>query len=1565
MSMTRAERTLVWGVVAWTRGLLTEDELIDGLSRYQTASTPDQAFPGSQCWPPADRAAVDSEADRWRILLEPPPSAATSRPTIRLTPALRLRIEALGHAELGEALRRLAPVVPPGKTTRPAPPQIDFADFGMKRRLRRLFDRDLPATVAPTREARTQSSGLTPTSSTTLAAAIHELAPSQLPNSNPVPIPEAAFQATPPASHSNTSNPAVAEDSLAASPPGPHSKVAPTHRPDDRPNTARVAQPTRYAGTDAAIHNASAHSYRQAKIVISADANPTQSDWNDAPPSDKDDQAVRVTFSSTAAMLANGADSAEAAHVPQTKDSRVDRGDFRARLARLVGGRRGSRERDSLLNGLLADYRILVHEALATGSVATMLDEALGLNPRDRRGWPPEAFRSLDPAEEVDPPSTPASEVYRLGVGLYVILTGRPPGGPDADDGQPGRRADIARRIVEGDFPTPSQLNPSVPLPWERLCLKALSLAADSRHAHPTVFARELDAIPLPYAEPINGPLIPLTTAHSQARSHATRPPGAVAGSTASPSRNSPTASPPIASPFTSPHTQLWMNVGTQLGRAARLIAQAAWSGCRWATQRYASASPRVQVVLAALLALAGGWIAGRLTAGSSSAAVNLDPETRDPRQLKRDLAEAQRTLDDLLIAFQRDPHGNDPAFQSIRERFQSLTRQYYQSILDDALPLVEHDPGAARRAGRAQLRLAILDETQRRDQDAFERYRQAVDWLSRGLEVATTPPALEDLGPLADAQRGLARTALRRDDVETGLKALEKAANLWATAAHAHPEAWEPLEQHAIVELERTRALRNLGDIETADRALATAERLCRDLALMTNDTERLQPLHQALGALLVESGRGEAARDFLPVPIASQTNPVVEAAGRVDDRLTLARTVLPTGRAYRKAGRHDEALAEFTKAIETLEPLTTGASPSTEACLELSRAFIDRAASYRSLHKDEAAEIDLKRAVALLEPIASDTGDATEAQAATSALVAGSLARARASLGDLAWDRGEPDEARAAYQRAVGDRRRADLAVRPGNSGHSAANDPEEAADLVAFDGPALLVRLARIARLYGRHDEAEALLTQAVGARTRQLGDLATQSDSLDPLPGHLDAVQRARLLDLSATLNQWAEQLAERERAADSERCRRQAMANLIRLVKTRSDDTEARQALAATRSDLARLYFDAGKPVEAEPLAQQAIQTLRALADASPNALLLNPTLVIDLARAEWHLSLCLEAQGKIARAEEAALAAHDRLDALTQARPEAVAPRIVLAAVCNQLGGLRSRSNQNREAVRFLTRALELQSQLVEQFPKRLDYAVELGRTQRNVGGIYHAKNQANHALTFYDDAIATLNNVLSQRDSQPLAAVELTRALWGKALALSDLDRHAEAATVWNQALARDDGRHTVQLEVLKALTLARMGDHAGAANLVEAALKRPGERTGDELHHAAWALCEASQTLRRDGSLSETERRRLVNERETRAVELLTRAQQAGYYADPSRLAALKTASFDSLRERADFRSLMGAAEAAALATTQAPSPSSNPTPAAVAPAADPSVAPASATGSASAPSPKTPSP
>ncbi len=112
-------------------------------------------------------------------------------------------------------------------------------------------------------------------------------------------------------------------------------------------------------------------------------------------------------------------------------------------------------------------------------------DETFLTRPGSAIGTP--QYMSPEQAEgDLDRVGT-ASDVYSLGATLYCVLVGHGPF-------PAGTVADVIHRVSRGIFPSPRRLRRAIDPALEAICLKAMSLKPEDRHATPLAIAEAIEA---------------------------------------------------------------------------------------------------------------------------------------------------------------------------------------------------------------------------------------------------------------------------------------------------------------------------------------------------------------------------------------------------------------------------------------------------------------------------------------------------------------------------------------------------------------------------------------------------------------------------------------------------------------------------------------------------------------------------------------------------------------------------------------------------------------------------------------------------------------------------------------------------------------------------------------------------------------------------------------------------------------------------------------------------------------------------------------------------------------
>ena len=140
-------------------------------------------------------------------------------------------------------------------------------------------------------------------------------------------------------------------------------------------------------------------------------------------------------------------------------------------------------------------------------------------------------------------------------------------------------------------------------------------------------------------------------------------------------------------------------------------------------------------------------------------------------------------------------------------------------------------------------------------------------------------------------------------------------------------------------------------------------------------------------------------------------------------------------------------------------------------------------------------------------------------------------------------------------------------------------------------------------------------------------------------------------------------------------------------------------------------------------------------------------------------------------------------------------------------------------------------------------------------------------------------------------------------------------LGKHAEAIQDCDRALELDNGRDRDTIRLTRAEILARAGDYARA--LKEANdLAQAKSLSGSALYSLAGVYSLSSLALQRAATSSQPDAKQSAEQTASRAVALLAKARDIGFFQDPSKVEQMKADAYlDTLRQRDDFRKLEAA--------------------------------------------------
>jgi serine/threonine protein kinase len=277
------------------------------------------------------------------------------------------------------------------------------------------------------------------------------------------------------------------------------------------------------------------------------------------------------------------------------------------------------------------------------------------------------------------------------------------------------------------------------------------------------------------------------------------------------------------------------------------------------------------------------------------------------------------------------------------------------------------------------------------------------------------------------------------------------------------------------------------------------------------------------------------------------------------------------------------------------------------------------------------------------------------------------------------------------------------------------------------------------------------------------------------------------------------------------------------------------------------------------------------------------------------------------------QAEKVLLQADDLWERLTRDYPEVPDYRYNRSVNQHNLALRYMGWQRPAEAARLCERLVEERERLTREEPMSALYALELGKSYRQLAQIALRGKQDEEAVRWLGKTVEVLLGLVQRDPAQTEARELLARVAGGRAQILARQGKQAEALPSWDLAVTHAPGALRALLLGSRAQTHARCGSWQLAEQDAEAVLKLE-PANGDRAYQAATALSLASAVVAGTTSLAENKRQERAEQLAGRAVSLLSRLHRAGYFKDPQALQDLqRDTAFDPLRERADFQALL----------------------------------------------------
>jgi serine/threonine protein kinase len=377
---------------------------------------------------------------------------------------------------------------------------------------------------------------------------------------------------------------------------------------------------------------------------------------------------------------------------------------------------------------------------------------------------------------------------------------------------------------------------------------------------------------------------------------------------------------------------------------------------------------------------------------------------------------------------------------------------------------------------------------------------------------------------------------------------------------------------------------------------------------------------------------------------------------------------------------------------------------------------------------------------------------------------------------------------------------------------------------------------------------------------------------------------------------------------------AERALKQGVALREQLERRDPAYPENRGKLAGIHATLVGLYRFMGQLDQAEA----AFQTCKGLMEHLLSRDAKNARYLPILGNCYQNVALVYHAQDRAIEAEAANLKALDLYQQLVRDEPEVVDYQKRLAKVYNNLGLLYARESKHSQADAAYQQSVARHEAILRDHPKVVAFQVDVGACYGNMAHHVRQSRSPEESLPWTVRAIDVLTPVLEKDPLNRGARSALFDAHLARTMALRKLERDEEAARDWKRALELSAGQSDITMRLWRPSCLAHLGEHVQAVNEMETLLTEGKAQPVNVFQFGCYYVC-CSAAAAQDARLAPAEREKLADQYVRRGVELLRRAQAAGYFRDPARLARMKeNKDLDAARGREEFKTLLAELEA-----------------------------------------------
>jgi serine/threonine-protein kinase len=382
---------------------------------------------------------------------------------------------------------------------------------------------------------------------------------------------------------------------------------------------------------------------------------------------------------------------------------------------------------------------------------------------------------------------------------------------------------------------------------------------------------------------------------------------------------------------------------------------------------------------------------------------------------------------------------------------------------------------------------------------------------------------------------------------------------------------------------------------------------------------------------------------------------------------------------------------------------------------------------------------------------------------------------------------------------------------------------------------------------------------------------------------------------------------------------------EALALLKELVEAHPHETNYKHSLANTHRSLAFLHMLSAQFKDAAAFHEAARALWEELAAANPRITAYRLGVAVcsaELAGDYMALGKTTKAWVEIEKARKAATL-------LVKENPDHPDYPRMLVGVNITRATIHTVAGRLAEAEKVFVDTEQSVKELALNGGKGFEPGLLLGEIYANRGIFLSTTGKPQEALVYYDRAIEEAERARQHEQHLTLAKFYLGNGSWLRAMALGRLGRHADAVKDWEQAIKFDPFGVPDLLKLSLAAALSRhsgiplgpadLGDHARATSQANEVLKKTAI-PGPTLHHLATVFTVSARAAGQDPKLSQADRERLAEQYASRAVELLRKAAELGYFKAAANVDFFETdPDLEPLRSRPDFQRLLSELERA----------------------------------------------